>query len=152
MTTSKQPAVCATVEAGYDARFIPGPLIVDLKSPASEMAALLESTLAAMEALKTAQPSFEQVEAAKARVIASFAERLRTTEGTSEIILDIDMYGLGRDYLINFGDRLGAVTPIDVRRAAQAYLQPQSTAVVVAGPASRLEGELKKLGTVTVQR
>lgn len=152
--TSKQAAASSgsSVEADYDARFIPGPIFIDIKSPPTEISALLESTLAAMASLKSAEPSSELVEAAKARVVASFTERLRTTEGTAEIILDIDMYGLGRDYLINFGDRLNAVTPSDVHRSAQAYLQPQSVAVVVAGPAGKLESELKKLGQVTVVR
>ena len=50
---------------------------------------------------------------------------------------------------MNFVDRVKAVAPGDVLRAAQTYLKPNTSVVVVAGPASQLETSLKRLGAVT---
>ena len=78
------------------------------------------------------------------------AERLKTPEGAAGIILDIETYGLGRDYVIHFAERVNAITSADVLRAAQTYLKPQSVTVVVAGVANRFENSLRKLGSVAI--
>jgi predicted Zn-dependent peptidase len=78
------------------------------------------------------------------------ADRLKTAPGAAEVILDIETFGLGRDYVINFANRVNAVTPADVQRAAQTYLKPKSVAIVIAGPASNFETPMKKIGTVVV--
>ena len=150
--TLVNPEAGAGVQAELDGRFLAGPLLFNIKSSQSGIAPAIESTLAMMSRLQAGPPPIEQVEAAKNRVIASFTERLRTKEGAAEVILDIELYGLGRDYMINFADRVKAVTPADVLQAAKTYLKPQSVAIVVQGPASQLEGPLKKIGTVTVMR
>jgi predicted Zn-dependent peptidase len=105
-----------------------------------------------MEQLRTAHAPLDQIEHAKSQVVSSISERLRKSDETAQLILDVELYGLGRDYLITFGDRISAVSAADVLRAAQGFLAPQSVAIVVAGPATKLEGELKKLGPVTVAR
>jgi len=140
------------VQAELDGRFLAGPLLLNIKSSQSGMAPAIESVLAMMSRLQTGAPSLEQVESAKNRLIASFNERLRTKDGAADVILDIELYGLGRDYMVNFADRIKAVTPADVLQAAKTYLKPQSVAIVVRGPASQLEAPLKKIGTVTVMR
>lgn len=146
------PEAGAGVRAELDSRFLAGPLFFNIKSPQSGMAPAIESTLAMMSRLQTGPPPIEQVESAKNRLISSFTERLRTTEGAADVILDIELYGLGRDYMINFADRVRAVTPADVLQAAKTYLKPQSVAIIVHGSASQLEAPLKKIGAVTVMR
>jgi predicted Zn-dependent peptidase len=54
--------------------------------------------------------------------------------------------------LINFAERVSAITPAAVQQAAQSYLRPQSAVVVIAGPASKLEGAVKSLGAATVSK
>jgi predicted Zn-dependent peptidase len=103
-----------------------------------------------MTRMQTSLPPSDAVESAKARLIATMADRLKTTAGAAGVILDIETYGLGRDYVIRFADRANSITPADVQRAAQTYLKPQSIAIAIAGSASRFEGSLKKLGTVAV--
>jgi zinc protease len=139
----------ATVESRLDARYLTGPLTVDIKGSPSEIVDKIEGVITLMTSLQTSEAALDQVEAAKARVINAFAERLRSSDGAADVVLDIELYGLGRDYLVNFVDRVNAVAPSDVRRAAQTYLKPQALAVAVAGPASQLEPSLKRLGTVT---
>ena len=150
--TLVNPEAGAGVRAEMDGRFLAGPLFFNIKSPQSGMAPAIESTLAMMSRLQTTPPAAELVESAKNRLITSFTERLRTTDGAADVILDIELYGLGRDYMINFADRVRAVTPADVHQAAKTYLKPQSVAIVVHGPASQLEEPLKKIGPVTVMR
>jgi zinc protease len=150
--TAVNPEAGAGLQAELDGRLLAGPLLLNIKSSQAGITPAIESALAMMSRLQSAPPSTEQVESAKNRLIATFTDRLRTTEGAAEVILDIELYGLGRDYMINFADRVNAVTPADVLQAARTYLKPQSVAIVVRGAASQLETPLKRLGTVTVVR
>ena len=142
----------ATIETEIDPRLLPGPLIIKIKSATDDLPAMIQASLDQMTRLQSAQPSIEQVEAAKSRLISLTGERLKTVDGVAEVMLDIETYRLGRDYLINFAERVNIVTPGDVQRAAQNYLKPQAAVTVIAGPAAKLEPAMKKLGTVTVLR
>jgi zinc protease len=147
--SSKLSAAGSPVETRLDARYLAGPLTVEIKASPSEMVEKIEGVISMMTSLQSSQAAPDQVESAKARIINSFAERLRSSDGAAGVILDIELYGLGKDYLVNFVDRVNAIVAADVMRAAQTYLKPQSLAIVVAGPAGELEASLKRLGTVT---
>lgn len=151
-STVVNPEAGAGLQAEFEGRLLAGPLLLNIKSSLTGITPAIESSLAMMSRLQTNAPTIEQVESAKNRLIASFTDRLRTAEGAADVILDIELYGLGRDYMINFADRINAVTPADVLQAAKTYLKPQSVAIVVRGPANQLEAPLKKIGAVTVTR
>jgi zinc protease len=136
----------------HDARLLAGPLTVEIKSSPTDLPGVLDSVQTEMIRLQTTLPAGERVESAKSRLITGMAETLKGNDGASQVLLDIETYGLGRDYLINFAERVSAITPAAVQQAAQSYLKPQSAVVVIAGPASKLEGAVKSLGAVTVSK
>lgn len=142
----------ATVETELDPRSLPGPMLIKIKAATDDLSGIIQASLDQMTRLQSSQPAIEQVEAAKARLISQVSEQLKTTDGVADFMLDIETYRLGRDYLINFAERVNAVTPGDVQRAAQTYLKPQTAVTVIAGPAGKLEPAMKKLGVVTVLR
>ena len=141
-----------TLQTDLDARLLAGPLVVSLKSAPSDLPGDLDVLLDTMSGMQMSPPTSDRVESAKTRLISSMANRLKTAPGAAEVILDLETFGLGRDYVVNFADRVNAVTPADVQRAAQTYLKPKSVAIVIAGPASRFETPMKKIGTVAVQK
>ena len=149
---SKVTAVHAgtTVEAHLETRLLAGPLMLVIKAAPSDLAGDIDVLLATMAGMQTSLPTSDRVEYAKSRLIASMAERLNTTAGAAEVILDIETYGLGKDYVITFADRVNAITPSDVQRAAQTHFKPNAVAIVIAGSAARFEASMKKLGAVAV--
>jgi hypothetical protein len=149
---SKITAVNAgtTVETRLETRLLAGPLVVKINAAPNDLVGDVEVLLETMTNMQPSPPTSDRLEAAKARLIASMAERLKTTAGAAEVILDLETFGLGKDYVVTFADRVNAITPSDVQRAAQSYFKPKTVAIVVAGPASRFEAPLKKIGTVTV--
>ncbi len=140
----------AVIEACIEPRFLQGPFWVKVSSPAEDLTRSIEAVLAEMTSLQSRQLSLEELEWARSQIIAAQAERLQSAESVVDIVLDIELYGLGRDYLVTFADRVNAVTQADVLRAAQSYLKPQQATVVVRGSASRFDSMLKRLGAVTV--
>jgi zinc protease len=61
---------------------------------------------------------------------------LETNSGVAGVITDMELYGLGLDYLVNFPGLIWAITPERVQAAAQKYLSTEQMAVAVAGPNS----------------
>ncbi len=70
----------------------------------------------------------------KSYMIGSMPIGLETNDGVAGIILDMELYGLGLDYLLNYPDRINAINAASVQAAAQKYLDAENYALAVAGP------------------
>jgi zinc protease len=138
------------VRTRLEARYLPGPLSVALDCRAEKASAALQACLDAIERLKSAESPQEEVERAKQSVIASYAQDTATAEGQINALLDIEQYGLGRDYMMNFEARVAAVSADEVKSAAQKHLNSAALAISVVGPAAALSDGLKKIGQVSV--
>jgi predicted Zn-dependent peptidase len=70
---------------------------------------------------------------------------LQTTDGLAGKLTNIATYGLPDDYYDHYRDDLLAVTAADVLEAAQRRLWPDRAAVVIAGDAEKIRGEMEAL-------
>jgi len=70
----------------------------------------------------------------KSYMIGSMPIGLETNDGVAGVILDMELYGLGLDYLVNYPQRINAINTASVQAAAQKYLDAQNFALAVAGP------------------
>jgi zinc protease len=70
----------------------------------------------------------------KSYMIGSMPIGLETNDGVAGIILDMELYDLGLDYLLNYPDQINAINAASVQAAAQRYLDPEHFALAVAGP------------------
>jgi zinc protease len=144
----KDPAT--SIQPSLDGRLLPGPIVVTVKSPADKIAASVDHIIEAMQQLRHGQITPDQIEQAKQAVLSSYLQKIDTPEGLMEALLDIELYGLGRDYTLNLPARVQAITINAVTRAATSHLSPEALVIVVSGPATKLEPELRKLGDVAV--
>jgi zinc protease len=138
--------------ARAEARVLAGPLTIELNAPPDRVVENVKQITNLMGRLRAAPSALEQVEAAKSRLIAAMGERLRNNATIGDVILEIETYGLGRDYLLRYAERVNAVTPSDIQAAAREYLKPEGLVIAISGPAARLEADAKQLGAVTVMR
>jgi zinc protease len=70
----------------------------------------------------------------QAFLTGSLPLQLETKEGIAGILLDMERYGLGLDYLQHYGGLVEAVTVEDVQEMACRYLDPEIYALAIAGP------------------
>jgi zinc protease len=89
-------------------------------------------------------PSKEEVEDVKAYLTGSLAFSLTTCEQAAEMLLAVDRFKLGADYLVDYRKAVAAVTPADVLAAAKKYLHPGRLVVVAAGPVDAAGKPLRK--------
>lgn len=148
--TIKAPG--ATVEVEANPRMLAGPLVIGVTAPQEQLASVVQAVLDEAGRLQSGGLAPEKIEAGKARLISNMAAQLQTKEDTAEVILDIELYELGRDYLLNFATRVNAVTAADLQKAAQSYLRPQSAAIAVAAPEEKVKDGLKRIGPFSVMK
>ena len=87
----------------------------------------------------------EEVEKAKNYVALLLPRSFETTESLAGSLATAFVYNLPADYFDTFTQRVRAVTPADVQRAAERYIQPDKFAVVVVGDRKAIEPKIKAL-------
>ncbi len=135
----------ASIETNADARYLAGPFLVSLRSQPEKLPALVDAVMRNLKAFKGGQIDPQAVESAKQRVIESFNTRLRNPAGIEEALLDVELYGLGRDYVLRFEERVNAINASDCAQAAQRYLTPRNSVIAALGAAKEIEPALKRL-------
>ena len=70
----------------------------------------------------------------KAYIVGNLPLRLETNEGVAGVIVRMERYGLGLDYLRRYAGLIDAVTAEQVQATAQRWLDPDAYALAIAGP------------------
>ena len=79
-------------------------------------------------------PSDEELSLTKQAMIGSLPLRLERNAGIADVLLSIEAYGLGLDYLECYPRLVEAVTGDDVRSAAARFIGRDAYTLVTAGP------------------
>lgn len=93
-----------------------------------------------------------ELERARNYLALSLPQDLETTADIAQNVTQIELYGLGDDYLDRYVDRINAVTPEEVHAAARTHLRPDHLLAVVVGDADAIEPRLRDLGLGPVVR
>ncbi len=91
-----------------------------------------------------------ELERAKNSLGGDFVASLEVANTVASYAIEMERYGLPKDYYKTYLKRLAAVTTKDVRRAAQQYLDPDHMLVAVVGAAKDVRAKLGKFGSVTM--
>ncbi|MGB9774251.1 MAG: M16 family metallopeptidase [Bacteroidota bacterium] len=83
---------------------------------------------------------------AKASIIRSLPRNFETVGDIARQIATLVLYNLPDDYFSHLVSNIEAVTAADVQRAAQHYLHPDASVVVVVGDVQSVKEPLEKLG------
>ena len=80
----------------------------------------------------------------------TFARSLENPATVAGFAINIDRYGLSKDYYQTYLQRLAAVTPEDVKAMAEKYLNPENMTILVVGSEEEVLPTLDKFGEVEV--
>lgn len=95
--------------------------------------AVKKGFLAEVKRIREEPPTKDEVESAKDYLIGSLAFTMNTNEDVAGMLLAIDRYQLGTNYLEEYRKKVAAVTPEDVTAVAKQYLQPDKLIIIAAG-------------------
>ena len=90
--------------------------------------------------------SAKELKKVKGYMAGAFARSVQTPEELARQLAGIEFFGLPRDYLQTYIQKLNAVSLAQANRVARAYVAPQNLSVVLVAPASKVAGQLKGLG------
>ncbi len=93
-----------------------------------------DSILHEFERLGNEPVSDEELSDSIANMTGALPLRLETNDGVASILLSMEWFGLGLDYLQTYQERIRAITKEDVQRVAANYLRTDSYTQVTAGP------------------
>lgn len=79
-------------------------------------------------------PSKQEVDDVKGYLTGTLAFSLTTCDQAADLLLAVDRFKLGADYLNDYRKQVEAVMPEDVRAVARKYLQPDKLILSAAGP------------------
>ncbi len=110
----------------------------------------LELTLETLARLKRDGVSAEMLESARAYVLGQYPLNFETAADWAAALGEIELFGLGPEYIDQYGPALREVTLADTRQVIdEAFPSPDALAVVVVGDAARIRGQVADFGAIT---
>lgn len=96
----------------------------------------IESMRAEIRRMRDKRVGAQELADNKSFVTGSLPLQLETNNGVAAVMMDMELHGLGLDYLQRYSDMIRSITPQRIRAAVQKYLDPDNMAIAVAGPVS----------------
>ncbi len=128
----------------FDMRVAAGPFYAAAGVQTDKTAEALTEFFKELDNIRKPIPA-EEIEKAKNYLALLMPRNFETTESMAGSLGGMFVYGLPPDYYATYTDRVRAVTPAVVQRAAERYIQPDKFAVVVVGDRKTIEPGIKAL-------
>lgn len=122
--------IYSTFQAGSH----PGPFIIRMQTAPEDAQKAVASTRNVLQQIHNQGVGEAEVQAAERSLTSSYNVSLANPDELASTILMNAVYGLGKDELRTFPQKIRSVTLTEVNRAAKELLQPDNLVVVTAGP------------------
>ena len=113
----------------------PAPWYVSTGVAPEKVEQAIDSILIEIERICNEPIPEEELADSQAFRTGSLPVSLETNDGLAGVISDMELFGLGLDYLQMLPDKINAMTPETVQAAAKKYFSATQIALAVAGPA-----------------
>jgi len=139
---------------GASSRFtrasIPGEFAIRSFTQTDTTAQALDLTLQTLEKLKHGDLAPEMLESARAYVLGQFPLSFETAANWATTLADLELYGLGRDYIEGYPPALAKVDLAETAAViADAFPRPSDLVIVLIGDAAKIREAAAKYGAVT---
>ena len=128
----------------FDMRGSAGPFYAAAGVQTDKTSESLTEFFKELDAIRKAVPA-DEVEKAKNYLALLMPRNFETTGSLANSLAQMFVYNLPADYYATYTQRIRAVTPADVQRVAEKYIQPDKFAVVVVGDRKVIEPGIKTL-------
>lgn len=98
--------------------------------------------------LRNEAPPADEVHGIQNYLAGNFVLGSSTQAGLTRQFDFVNLHGLGDDYLTSYVRHVYAITPADVQRIAQQYLDPNKMAIVVAGDKKTVADQVAPYGNI----
>jgi zinc protease len=130
--------------SSFDMRASAGPFLAGAGVQTDKTGEALKEFFNELNAIVKPVPA-EELGRAKNYVALRFPSGFETTGDVSRRLEDAIVYKLPDDYFSKYVQNIQAVTPTDVQRVAQKYIQPSRFIVTVVGDRQQIEPQIRPL-------
>jgi zinc protease len=102
----------------------------------------LKEIFGEIDRLQKEPPGAAELKGIQSYMSGLFVIQNSTRQALIGQLRNVDLQGLGEDYLKNYVQRVNAVTPDDVQRMTAKYIKPEQMTIVVVGDKSKISEQL----------
>jgi len=136
--------------SGFFRGAVAGEFAIHSFAEAENTAKALELTFDTLGQLKRDGVTAEMLESARAYVLGQYPLNFETAADWAVALGEIELYGLGSEYINNYGPALRGVTLRDTSQViAEAFPSPDDVAIVLIGDATKIREQVKGYGAIT---
>lgn len=110
--------------------------------------ASIKEIIGEIERLRNEAPTTNELRGIQNYLAGTFVLRNSSRPGIAAQLAFLDLYALSEDYLRNYVQRVYALTPADIQRMTQTYIDPARLAIVVVGDRAQVTEQLKPFGKI----
>jgi len=101
--------------------------------------------------LRTEKVAEEELQGIKNFLTGVFAIRLENPQTIARYAIDMEKYGMPKDYYSTYLEKVAAVTTDDIQAMAKKYITPENAYVLVVGNKDEVAEKLKPFGKEMIQ-
>lgn len=136
--------------SGFNRALVAGDFSIRSFAQTENTVKAIDLALATLEGLHRNGIDAAQLESGRNYVAGQYPTRLETAAHWAATLADMELFGLDRSYIENYGPGLALVSSADVATViAEAFPQSADLRLVVIGDASKIREPLRKYGEVT---
>ena len=134
--------------ASLETRKMSGFFQLSIQAPPEQIPAYVRRYLQLITEIDQGKIAREQFEEAKRVVVQEFKNGLATPSTRLRYLLETHLYGLGVNYISNYGVRISRMTPETFQAAIREHFRERKSLMVLSGPREALEKRLAEFGPV----
>mgnify|MGYP005834495127 CR=1 FL=1 len=138
------------INSSFSMRRSAGPFVVGTYTKNESTLQAIQETIRLMREFREQGPTEQELEEAVSYLTGSYPLNFDTPGQIASQLLNIELYGLGADYIEKYRSRIEAVTPDDVLRVARKYLGPDNMIFVVVSKPDDVRSGLESLGPLEI--
>jgi zinc protease len=123
-----------------------GPFVVSAPVRNEVTRESVSEVLGELRRIRTGDVEKHELEDTKSYLIGVFPATVQTASDVAGRLVDMELYGLPEDYFDRYRERIAAITPDDITRVANKYIDPEKLLIVVVGSAKQVREPLGSLG------
>lgn len=127
-----------SVGSSFSPGLEPGSFAVTLETKNASAADAVAQVLAEIKRIRTEPVTAPELKDAKSYLIGSFPRKMDSLGKRVSLLGYVEFYGLGLDYPWRYPDMIQNLTPADLQRVADKYLQPEKYLLVIVGKKSAM--------------
>jgi predicted Zn-dependent peptidase len=136
--------------SGFARGSVAGEFAIHSFAQTDNTARAVDLTLETLARLKRDGVSGEMLESARAYVLGQYPLNFETAADWAAALGETELYGLGPEYIDQYGPALREVTLTDTRQVIEeAFPAPDALAIVLVGDAARIRRQVEDYGSIT---